>query len=144
MYPSGSHDFASYRAEMVRFVTDVEQKREPLQLASGDLAVIQRWISENSIHKNVELPRSLTAGSGVGCRVMDWNGESVALACFRLRGGGVAHLLVIDRESVLDGPNSGAPYVAAIEGMNTAAWSSDTKTFLLVSRASEATLQGLL
>ena len=128
----------------VRFVTDVEQGREPLQLTSGDLASIQGWISENSIHKNVELPRSLTAGSGVGCRVMDWKGESVALACFRLRGGKVAHLLVIDRKSLLESPDPGVQYVASLEGMNTAAWSGEAKTFLLVSSASKATLQDLL
>jgi len=144
MSSPGSHDFATYRAEMVRFVTDVEKGREPLQLTSGDLASIQGWISENSIHKNVELPRSLTAGSGVGCRVMDWKGESVALACFRLGGGKVAHLLVIDRKSLLESPGPGEQYVASLEGMNTAAWSGEAKTFLLVSSASNATLQGLL
>ena len=144
MNASGTQDFSSYHADMVRYVVDVEQGRQPLQLTSGNLADIQEWIGDNSVHKDLELPRALTAGSGVGCRVVDWNGESVALACFRLKGGQIAHLLVIDRQSLPDGPAPGAQHTASLEGMNTTAWSSGDKTFLLVSSAPEEALQRLL
>lgn len=37
MSSTGTEDFASYRAEMVQFVTSVEQGRDPLQLTTGTL-----------------------------------------------------------------------------------------------------------
>lgn len=145
MTSGGPHEFASYRSDMVRFVVDVEQGREPLQLVSEDLADIRQWISQNTMHRDVELPQSLTAGSGLGCRVVDWNGEAVALACFRLAGGEVAHLLVIDRQSLSEepDPDPGVQYVASLTNMNTTAWSSDTTTFLLVSSAPSEIVQRL-
>ena len=144
MTSSDRQDFTRYREDMVRFVTDVEQGREPLLLTSGDIAGIQAWMAENAADLKVKVPASLTAGSGVGCSVVDWNGESVALACFRLEGGEVAHLLVINRQGLAGGPSTGVRCVASINGMNTAAWSSDDTTYLLVSSAPAERLQRLL
>jgi hypothetical protein len=137
-------DFAGYRAEMVQFVTDVEQGREPLQLTAGNLSDIQKWMTENSVHKDIQLPKSLAEGAGVGCRVVNWNGKSVTLACFHLKGGQVAHLLVIDRQAIPNAPIPGTQTVASLDGMSTGAWSNDTHTLLLVSSVPTEALQRLL
>ena len=144
MQPSGQLDFARFRADMVQFVHGVEQGREPLHLSPGDVAGIQSWIAENADHLDFRVPPALTQRSGVGCSVVDWNGESVALACFRLGGDQVVHLLVINRQGLRAGPGSEVQYVASLEGMNTAAWSSDNETYLLVSSAPEKVLRRLL
>lgn len=136
-------NFQAYRSSMVQLVKNVELGQEPLKITSSDLAAIQTWIAENSLHENIALPKSLTAGSGIGCRVIDWNGQSVALACFHLAGGQVAHLLVINRADLPDSPGEGQVYTASMDGMNTSAWSHDAKTYLLVSSASADTLQSL-
>lgn len=141
---AGHPSFADYRMDMVHFTQNIEQKRESLQLESGDVDAIRAWIQKNSIHKALDLPAHLTANSGVGCRVIDWNGQSVALACFHLESGGVAHVLVIDRNRLRNGPDSCTRYIAAVEDMNTMAWSSGTKTYLVISHAPEAALQRLL
>lgn len=138
------HDFAGYRADMVHYVAAVEREEEPLRLKSEDMALIRDWLSNNVENLNIAVPAALTVGSGVGCSVVDWNGESVALACFRLAGGEVAHLLVINRKGLSEGPAPGARYVASLQGMNTAAWSTRGETYLLVSSAPAETLQGLL
>jgi hypothetical protein len=136
--------FANYQADMVNFVKEVEAGRESLQLTSSDVTEIQHWIEANSIHRNLHLPPQLTEDSGVGCRVMDWNGHSVALACFRIEGGQIAHLLVIDRSNLSDAPHAGTRAIASLNGMNTAAWSGENQTYLLVSSAPPETLERLL
>jgi hypothetical protein len=145
MTSGAPQDFSSYRADMVRLVSAVEAGEKPLRLSPADIAGIQDWIAANVDNLTVEVPVSLTAASGLGCSVVDWNGESVALACFRLGGGDVVHLLVINRSGVMEAPLPGSlQRVAAVQGMNTAAWSSQGQTYLLVSRAPADTLRELL
>lgn len=144
MLSSDRLEFARFRADMVEYIQNAEQDPESLRLTPSDVTGIQSWIAENADQLQVEVPPALSEGSGVGCSVVDWNGESVVLACFRLEGGKVAHLLVIDRHGLRHGPEPGVQYVASLEGMNTAAWSTDDETYLLVSSAPQETLRGLL
>lgn len=135
--------FESYRGDMVSFVQELEAGGQSLQFKSSDLAAIRGWLAGNSLHQDLPLPRHLTESSGVGCRVVKWNGETVALACFRLEGGQVAHLCVIERKGLRDSPSAGVHALASVQGMNTAAWTSDSRSFLLVSSAPAEALERL-
>lgn len=137
-------EFSAFRADMVRFVNDLEQHRESLILETNDLEAIRSWVEEHSPIGNVDLPSHLTASSGLGCRVMNWHRHSVALICFRLEDDKPAHLLVIDRTGIRSGPAACDCTIASLDGMNTAAWATDTATYLLVSTAPKEVLQHLL
>ena len=135
--------FADYRTEMVHFVQDLEQGSETLRLKTSDVQEIRAWLQANAGHEPVVLPAHLTADSGLGCRVLKWKGNAVALACFRLEDDSKVHVLIIDAEKVGGCPDDCTRYFASVEDMNTTAWTTGLRTYLMVSRAPEETLRKL-
>jgi hypothetical protein len=140
----GVATLAEFREDMVQLAAQVEAGEARLQFETADLDAMRRWISNQPVPEGTVLPASLAPGSGLGCRVVEWRGQSVLLACFKLPGGPPAHLLVIDSRALGDEPADQARLVQAVKDMNTTAWSMEDKTYLLVSRAPQQMLDRLL
>jgi len=132
--------FAAFRS----YVADTTRKLDHLDLRSKDVAEVRRWLQQRSAPGSFTLPANLSGRPSIGCRIFDWNGETVSLVCFELEGGQAVHLFVMDRHGVRGAPNATTPQFAVKNGIATAAWTSDQCVFVLASNAGEPTLRQLL
>lgn len=140
----GDRTLSALRSDMSTFLTDLEAGRESLDVKIQDVQKIRSWLAEHTGGETVALPESLQGRSGMGCRVIEWRGERVLLACFQLESGQLAHLLVVDRAALEDPPQTAGPQFVLAGAMSTASWSEGDHTYLLASRAGQAELERLL
>jgi hypothetical protein len=128
--PREPSELAQYRQTMAELVTG---KLDHVDLMSHDLMEVRRWLAHQSTDASFVVPSGLKGKPSIGCRLLDWRGQKVSLICFQLTNHQVAHLLVIDRKS-FGQELSSTPRLAKVGDVNTAAWSRDGKTYLVVSK----------
>jgi hypothetical protein len=134
-------DFAQYRVAMAEFV---DGRIDRLDLMSRDVDELRAWLEQQGAPGDFVLPAGLAGRPALGCRLKEWNGQKVSLLCFELENREVAHLLVIDRNTLTGAPLE-APEFVRSGPVATVAWSRDDKIYLLASsHASESDLLQLL
>jgi hypothetical protein len=139
--PASRPDFAEYRVAMAEFV---DGRIDRLDLMSRDVNELRAWLGQQNAPSDFVLPAGLAGRPALGCRLKEWNGQTVSLLCFELENREVAHLLVIDREALTDPPIESPEFVRSGQ-VATVAWSRGDKTYLLASsHASESDLLQLL
>ncbi|HXT40120.1 MAG TPA: hypothetical protein VN887_08860 [Candidatus Angelobacter sp.] len=138
--PSGNRQFAEFRS----YVADTTAKLDHLDLMSNDVDEVRRWLRDRSAPDDFVTPASLNGRPRIGCRVFEWKGQHVSLVCFRIEGGREAHLFVVDRATLRGAPNGTMPEFAMMDGIATASWSKDRRTYVLATDAGEEELKRLL
>src|SRR5439155_8122100 len=86
---AASAGIQDYAREMVNFV----RIDPPLEMESHDLGAIINWLAKKD-PAPMDIPPRLAALQPVGCRVLSFRGQKVALICFRRDGDRLAHLFV--------------------------------------------------
>lgn len=141
---AGGARVADYRRDITGVLTAIEARQQPLEFKSAKVVALQQWLSTNADHSPLPLPQGLQSETGIGCHALDWKGNAVLIACFRLSTGEVVHLAVVDRAVLRDSPSPGTVQYASINNMNTATWSQGTRAYVLASHADETRLHQLL
>lgn len=125
--------FASYRSRMVRTAL----RTYGMDLETNDVAQIRNYLAQHQAPADYVLPKNLQPTPSVGCGVLKWQDQPVAMVCFRtgkpLAPGAKSDLFlfVIDRKSLPDLRASRVPEFAAVNKLVTASWIEGEKAYLL-------------
>jgi hypothetical protein len=126
-------EFVSFRKSM----SDYASGKIQLSIKDEDTVALTNWVSEHSGPVFGSLPEKMNALRGIGCTVIDWDGQKVSLFCFRNTASGhVAHLFVIGREAFQNLPHNDAlrkPEICC--GLESVAWNDQDQVYLLVAHA---------
>lgn len=135
-------NFTSYRSRMVRMAL----RTYNMDLETNDVAQIRAYLARNAAHPDYALPKNLDQTPSVGCGVLNWQGNPVAMVCFRtdrpLAPGTKSDLFlfVIDRKSLPGLRLTNTTEFAAVNKWVTASWLANEKVYILAG-LDEATLR---
>ena len=132
--------FADYRDTMADFTGN---KLKRLEFRTRDVAEVQRWLAAKDSVAELTFPKGLEGKPSLGCRVLDWNGQKVSLVCYELSNRKKVHFLAVD-SSIFENAPGGSPEFHQADGVTTASWSRNGKTYVVASRqVSEAELKDM-
>lgn len=126
-------NFASYRSRMVRTAL----RNYGMDLETNDVAQIRNYLAQHQAPADYVLPKKLEATPSVGCGVLKWQDQPVAMVCFRtgkpLAPGAKSDLFlfVIDRKVLPDLRASNVPGFAPVNKLVTASWIEGEKIYVL-------------
>jgi hypothetical protein len=129
---------ASVTAEIGRLK---REGRISLGAMVSDPEQIQRWLKEHDGPHDFAVPIGLTSQVPLGCQVLDINGNKVSLVCFRIEGGQIVHLLVMDSRRLADPPAIGKPFLLQEGDLAFATWSTGDRTYVIASRGPAESLR---
>jgi hypothetical protein len=125
--------FASYRSRMVRTAL----RTYGMDLETNDVAQIRNYLAQHQAPADYVLPKNLVPTPSVGCGVLKWQDQSVAMVCFRtgkpLAPGAKSDLFlfVIDRKALPDLRATSVPEFASVNKLVTASWTAGDKVYVL-------------
>ena len=124
--PRSNYDHTAYMHDMADFLS---HKLNQLDVYSDDLLKIQHYFKESGLNEDFVLPAGLHSLPGIGCRILEWQGQKVALICFRQEDQKVVHLLVMDRKVFPKFTET--PEFDKVEEWTMATWNRESKHYLL-------------
>lgn len=127
-FPLTHEGFREFGATMVR------DRAMSFQHRSKDVNQMLSWLNDNQ-GLGFQAPVSVHDGVGMGCQVVQWHGNKVAIVCVK-QGGDTFHLFVTDAT----GFGKEAPCPTKCEetrGLQNRAWEADGKAFLLMAHDPE-------
>ncbi|MEI2725524.1 MAG: hypothetical protein V9H26_18990 [Verrucomicrobiota bacterium] len=125
--------FASYRSRMGRTAL----RTYGMDLETSDGPQIRTYLAQHQAPADYVLPRNLETSPPVGCGVLKWQDQPVAMVCFRtgkpLAPGAKSDLFlfVIDRKSLPDLRLTNTPEFAPVNKLVTASWLAGEKVYIL-------------
>ena len=114
-----------------------------LAMASSDRDKIMAWLKENNAPTG-NLPTKMAYAPTVGCQKYSVHGHPVSLICFIMPNGGIAHLLIVDKQALTDPPGVGTPEMDHLESWYTATWSDARMSYILATQSDPNVLKQLL
>jgi anti-sigma factor RsiW len=137
-----SANFANYRGQMVRAA---ENDTHHVDVLNSNMKQVLAWLGEHQGENNLVLPPAFSGATGlVGCRVLDWHGQTVSMLCYKLKGSAHMDLFVAKAGAFPDAPPPDKPQFVKSDGMATASWSHDGMAYLIVGHGGEAILKKFL
>lgn len=97
-----------------------------LEMTASNLPEVNSWLQSQD--RSMQVPRSFDDQTLIGCRKVSWRGHEGALVCFKMEGGGIAHLVMFPTDEM---PGPSEPQFAAAGEWDRAIWSSDGITCML-------------
>lgn len=138
--PHSENSLADYRREMVSFV-----KLTPsLEFKTGDAGKVQEWLQNSAQFGRVSFPKSAENLPSVGCRILNFHNQPVALICFLRQNGQLVHLLVVNRAAFSGKVLPTQTQFKAEGEWMTATWADDDKVYLLTTKGGENELRKFL
>jgi hypothetical protein len=125
-----------YAREMVSFI----QLAPPLEMESHDLGAIKNWLAKKD-EAAMDVPPRLAALRPVGCRVLSFRGQKVALICFQQGGDRLAHLFVVDRAAMPKLKAGQRPVFVDAGGWTTASWAEKDRVYMIAVQGDRAAVQ---
>ncbi len=121
--------FASFRNEMVRVA---ETSVPHLEFQEKDPAKIQALLASQGVDANYVMPVGLRGLPGMGCKVVNWDGNKVAMICYKLQGTNHVDLFVAEANAFKGSIPGGKPQFVATGRNTTASWSQADKVYVMV------------
>ena len=137
--------FASYRSRMVRTAL----RTYGMDLETNDVAQIRTYLAQHQAPADYVLPKNLAPTPSVGCGVLKWQDQPVAMVCFRtgkpLAPGAKSDLFlfVIDRKALPGLRVSNVPEFASVNKLVTASWIAGERVYLLAGFDEASLRRGL-
>lgn len=128
-----------YAREMVSFV----QLVPPLEMESHDLDAIKRWLAKKDAAP-MDVPPRLAALQPVGCRILSFRGQKVALICFQRSEDRLAHLFVVDRAAMPKMKPGAKPVFVDAGGWTTASWAENDRVYMIAVQGDRAAVERFL
>ncbi len=133
---------ADYRDEMVSFI-----RVDPfLEMETPQLSRISAFLQTAGAPSELDLPQKLQQiQHPLGCRILRFRGQDVALVCFGREQGDLVHLFVVNRSALprLRESDKALQYQAEGEWM-TATWVHGDQAYLLTVEGDRAKLEKYL
>jgi hypothetical protein len=131
--------------EFRSFVASSAAQVDHLDVLSTNLVQLREWLIEQKAPGDFVVPTGLIGMQSVGCRKLNWKGQSVSLVCFKVDGVGTVHLFVIDRSTLHNlAANPNPQFATSGNGVATASWSNDKSVFVLAGKVDQRELKRLL
>jgi hypothetical protein len=128
-----------YASEMVSFI----QLAPPLEMKSDDLDAIKGWLAQKTAAP-MDVPPRLAALQPVGCRMLSFRGQKVALICFRRGADRLAHLFVVDRAAMPKIKPGDQPVYQDTLGWTSATWAENGRVYMIAVEGDRAAVQRYL
>lgn len=128
---------ADYGDEMVSFI----KLAPPLEVESGDFPRLLAHVEKSSLPSGIAIPPKLRELEPVGCRLLRFRGQDVALICFKRADGRLAHLFVAASAALRSLPRARDRTYAARGEWMTAAWSENGLAYLLAVQGKQPALE---
>lgn len=93
---------------------------------------IVRWLAGRDTPMAVSLAPAYMDFSTMGCTVLDWDGNEVAMICFR-SGEDIVHLFVAETTTLRGAKGAVAKTRRVVEGREIESWMDDTHAYVLVA-----------
>ncbi len=132
-------EIPDYVREMVSFV----RLDPPLEMASHDLGSIKSWLATQAALPT-DIPPRLAALQPLGCRILSFRGQSVALICFQREGDRLAHLFVVDRSALPKMEPGAKPVFASAGDWMTASWVEGDRVYMIAVQGDRAAVMRYL
>lgn len=106
-----------------------------LEKVAASLDEVRQWMGTMPALSDAGIPSSLqgAVSAGVGCKSFSWRGQKVALLCFEMEDGRIAHFFVMDARDLPGVEGSEAPQVARHGEWITTTWVEGDFAYVLAS-----------
>ncbi len=130
---------SNYAQEMVSFI----RLGGALDMESHDLGQIRDWLSQKEASPELVPPR-LAALQPLGCRLLSFRGQTVALICFERDNNRVAHLFVVNRAAMPQMKSGAPPVFTAVGDWTAASWVENDRVYTIAVQGGRAAVQQYL
>lgn len=143
--PREDRSFAAYRTRMISTA-----QRSYEMFETNDVASMRGYLKQRAAPADFVLSGALDRATRIGCLNVTWQRHAVSMICFKtgrpLAPGQASDLwlFVIERNAVPDEPNAQTPQLTTVNGVATASWTQDGKTYVLAVEGSEELLKSYL
>ncbi len=134
-----SANAGDYASEMVSFI----KLSPPLEMGSDDLGTIENYLAKKETAP-LDIPPQLAALEPLGCRVLSFRGQKVALICFQRKVDGLAHLFVVSRAAMPRMKPGDKPVFAQEGEWATASWAEKGAVYMIAAKGKAADVERYL
>ena len=113
-----------------------------LEKMSDDLDGLQTYLQSQHGVARYDAPEWLAQHPSIGCGIIEWHGQEIALICFMVKGE-VVHLFAMDAVHFNDGPNTLVPEFEQVNEWSTLTWTDSPKHYLVSTLGDEAFLRSV-
>jgi hypothetical protein len=139
---TGPTDLATFRNDMADFMD--RRWDHTFDLSDPEYAKVKQWLESRTDSIQIDLPQTLAASRTIGCKTLQWHGNTATLICFTPKNAGtVVHILIVNRSALTDAPGE-EPQLAKLTNWNSAIWSRGDKVYLALTTAEADKLNGCL
>ena len=136
---SGPQTFAAMKIDMGNYLS----RFFVLEMQSSQIDEIQGYLQDEQNFPSFEVPDTLAKYPGIGCQLIDWHDENIALICFNVDGE-VVHLFVLEPTS-LDTKSIGSiPEFEQIDRWATYTWTDKSRAYFVSTLGNKAFLTRVL
>ena len=132
--------FPAFRDQMVYFVA----ARYKYDIRSDSFDVLRQQFVRNGWPSDYVVPPHIAELGVEGGCLMRWREHKVSMLCLRAPNHRGVWLCIIERAALPDGPKQSVPQIAVTDGLPTASWTENGKTYLLIAEGDEPFLRTLL
>lgn len=126
-------DIVTFRHDMEEFMDRGWDRT--FDLSDPEFAKVKLWLESRNSALRIKLPAALATSPTLGCKNLDWHGNTATLICFLPKDAGtVVHILMVDRRALTDAPGE-QPQLARLTRWNSAIWTSGDKVYLALTKA---------
>ena len=139
---SGPADLATFRNDMANFMD--RRWDHTFDISDPEYGKVKQWLESRTDSIQIDVPLTLAASRTIGCKTLQWHGNTTTLICFTPKNAGtVVHILIVNRSAVTDAPGE-EPQLAKLPNWNSAIWSRGDKVYLALTTADVDRLNGCL
>lgn len=136
---SGPQTFAAMKIDMGNYLS----RFFVLEMQSPEIDEIRHYLLDEQGFPDFKIPETLAKYPGIGCQLIDWHDETIALVCFNVDGE-VVHLFVIDPATIDTVPTGSVPEFEQVDRWATYAWTEKSRAYYVTTLGDEAFLTRVL
>lgn len=136
-------DMPAWQSESLAVVVRLQYGMAKLDDRAENFDAVKKLLAATNSPRPHHLPGSIDARPTYGCKRIQVAGHPATIICFKLDGGGEAHLVVMDNADLGSEPPDEAPEFIQSKNWHMARWRDGQHSYLLATTASEAELKKL-
>ncbi|MCS1409743.1 MAG: hypothetical protein M2R45_02928 [Verrucomicrobia subdivision 3 bacterium] len=124
--PAGPKTYAALKLDMGNYLS----RFFVLEMQSEDPDEIREYLKSKHGFANFKIPAALAKHPGIGCQMIDWHDQEVALICFDIEQE-VVHLFILGPMDAEDAPTSVIPKFEQVDRWATFTWSEAERSYFV-------------
>jgi hypothetical protein len=132
-----------WQSDALAVISTFVPGQEPFDHKATDSHELQRWLQAQHEPTVEVIPAALQSLPALGCKTISSAGKPVSIICFKMRDGGLVHLVVTDASTLKDAPPK-QPRFARKGDWITASWTENGRACMLATKGAGQGLRDLL